>query len=72
MNNDQKLQALQTQAKNMSKMLNVHVYKHEDKRKNDLFYLTNFGNTISPKCDYTGLQLFMLGMNRAIELYINE
>ena len=69
---EQQLEALQTAAKNLSSVLTVNIYKSEDKRKKDLFYLNDFGKTISPRLDYSNMNHFILGMIRGIELYKNK
>ena len=69
---EQQQEALQTAAKNLSSVLTVHIYKSEDKRKKDLFYLNDFGKTISPRLDYSNMNHFILGMIRGIELYKNN
>ena len=68
MEQQKQLEALNTAAKNLTSMLYVHIYKHEDKRKKDLFYLTYFGAIISPRLDYSNMNHFILGMNQAIKM----
>ena len=68
MEQQKQLEALQTAAKNLSSVLTVHIYKSEDKRKKDLFYLNDFGKTISPRLDYSNMNHFILGMNQAIKM----
>lgn len=62
------LQALQNFAKNITSMFNINIYKSEDKRKKDLFYLTYFGTCKSPKLNYLEMNTFLLGFNRCLEM----
>ena len=68
-NQQKQFEALMQSAKNISEMFNVHIFKSEDKRKNDLFYLTYFGATKSPKLDYSNMNHFLQGMHTAIKMY---
>lgn len=49
--------------------LTVHVYRHEDKRRNDLFCVYKGGTSVSGKMDYEQCNHFFMGwMNAAKQL----
>jgi hypothetical protein len=65
---EKQLKSLQTFAKNITSMFDIKIYKSEDKRKKDLFYLTYFGTCKSPKLNYSEMNTFLLGFYRCLEM----
>ena len=64
------LQSLQNFASTLN--LTVHKFYPNDSRKKMQWFLCKDGVSISPKLDYMGLQVFMLGYLSAIEITIKS
>lgn len=66
----EEIQALQNAADSVKLPgLQVHAKIFEDKRKSKKYFLQYGKNTLSPVLDYSNMNSFILGINRAKELF---
>ena len=66
----EEIQALQNAADSVKLPgLQVHEKTFEDKRKSKKYFLQYGKNTLSPVLDYSNMNSFILGINRAKELF---
>lgn len=65
----EEIQALQNAADSVKLPgLQVHAKIFEDKRKSKKYFLQYGKNTLSPVLDYSNMNSFILGINRAKEI----
>lgn len=62
------MEALQNAASSLNMNIIVQEYIHGDKRKNNKYYLSQNGVSISPVLDYDNLIHFILGLGKMQEI----
>ena len=69
----EEIQALQNAADSVKLPgLQVHAKIFEDKRKSKKYFLQYGKNTLSPVLDYSNMNSFILGINRAKEILTSK
>jgi len=65
--NEQETEALQNFATKLGLIVNRY-YESDARKREWKYYLTKEGTVISPTLNYEGLNLFMIGFNRCLEI----